>query len=611
MSVGQTTVDLWKRSVPWRAVVILAVVSTVLALMSGGPATRQAVSSGPSGTNTTTPGSAVVGTPSSRAASQQCGPQGQLTVQAPIVVSASGSVPSNVQNSSQQPPGQGGIPTPVLSRFRQFVTQVDAASLEQRLGERCVRMHGALDELEASDYAYADCFQDGEKKLVTAQSCRSDFEASETRFARIRNAYEASLGDASAATVEELARARERMLPFDETRERWGLSDAAVAAGERAIATIEASNQRIANLEALDQQDLSTAEGLQLLAAASNLTALDRSRLSPQSRPLLERAEQANSALAASDRRLEEVGTALQGSPTVDASSRAELISALSALTDLDIARASSVQTSLIEQAKETASRFALEDLVAAVQGISLADLTPEEMERIRDLASAARTYGVEQALDASENAAFALADQAINILEQSDRRIRDLHETIARIDTGGPSALGDDVIQTHDTLTEFDQERMSDADIRAYTRLTEARQITLASREGALTRDVPIYVRSSEADELHSLALSVLERELRDQGFELVDALERAAIDMVLDLSEVTEKRVQFSGTSLDTAEVELSIAARWLVSGEAIPVPRVEGTAAGNDPTSLAREAVSEAAERMVFELVSVSEQ
>ena len=237
-------------------------------------------------------------------------------------------------------------------------------------------MHGALDELEASDYAYADCFQDGEKKLVTAQSCSSDFEASETRFARLLNAYEASRGDASAATVEELARARERMLPFDETRERWGLSDAAVAAGDGAIATIEASDQRIADLEALDQEDVSTPEGLERLASASNLTALDRSRLSPQARPLLERAEQANSALAASDRRLEEVGTALQGSPTVDASSRAELISALSALTDLDIARASSVQTSLIEQAKETASRFALEDLVAAVQGISFAELT-------------------------------------------------------------------------------------------------------------------------------------------------------------------------------------------------------------------------------------------
>lgn len=610
MSVGQTTIDLWKRSLPWRAVVILAVVSTVLALMSGGSATQQAGPSGPSGTNTATPGPAGVGTPSSRAASQQCGPQGQLALQAPIVVSPSGSVPSNVQTSSQQLSAQGGIPSPVLSRFRQFVTQVDAASLEQRLGERCVRMDGALDELEASDYAYADCFQDGEQKLVAAQSCSSDFEASETRFARLRNAYEASLSDASAATVEELARARERMLPFDETRERWGLSDAAVAAGDRAIATIEASDQRIADLEALDQQDMSTADGLERLAAASTLTALDRSRLSPQSRPLLERAEQANSALAASDRRLEEVGSALQGSPTVDASSRADLISALSALTDLDIARASSVQTSLIEQAKETASRFALEDLVAAVQGISLADLSPEEMERIRDLASAARTYGVEQALDASANTAFALADQAINSLEQSDRRIRDLHETIARIDAGGPSALGDDVIQTHDALTEFDQERMSEEDIRAYTRLTEARQITLASREGALTRDVPIYVRTSETDELHSLALSILERDLRDHGFQLVEALERAAVDMILDLSEVTEKRVQFSGTSLDTAEVELSITARWLVSGEAIPVPRVEGTAAGNDALSLAREAVSEAATLVASEIADLAE-
>lgn len=578
--------------------------------MSGGSATQQAGPSSRGGTNTTTSGPAGTGTPSSRAASQQCGPQGQLTVQAPIVVSPSGSVPSNVQTTSQQLPGQGGIPSPVLSRFRQFVTQVDAANLEQRLGERCVRMHGALDELEASDYAYADCFQDGEKKLVTAQSCSSDFEASETRFARLLNAYSASRGDASAATVEELARARERMLPFDETRERWGLSDAAVSAGDRAIATIEASNQRIANLEALDQQDLSTAEGLQLLAAASNLTALDRSRLSPQSRPLLERAEQASSTLAASNRRLEDVGNALNGSPTVDASSRAELISALSALTELDIARASNVQTSLIEQARQAASQFALADLLAAVEGISLANSPPEDLERIRNLASAARTYGGQQASDASASAAFGLADQAINLLEQSDRRIRDLHEIIARIEAGGPSALGDDVLQTHDALTGFDRERMSGEDIRTYSRLTEARQITLASRDGVLTRDVPIYVSSSEADGLNSLALSALERELRDHGYELVDALERAAVEMVLNLSDVVEKSVQFSGTRLETAEVELSIDARWLVSGEAIPVPRVEGTAAGNDIRSLAREAVSDAVERVASEIVKISE-
>ena len=42
MILGKTTVDLWKRSLPWRAVVICAAVSTVLAVMSGGSPTQQA-----------------------------------------------------------------------------------------------------------------------------------------------------------------------------------------------------------------------------------------------------------------------------------------------------------------------------------------------------------------------------------------------------------------------------------------------------------------------------------------------------------------------------------------------------------------------------------------
>ena len=66
----------------------------------------------------------------------------------------------------------------------------------------------------------------------------------------------------------------------------------------------------------------------------------------------------------------------------------------------------------------------------------------------------------------------------------------------------------------------------------------------------------------------------------------------------------------MQLSGTSLDTAQVELSIAARWLVSSEAIQVPRVEGTAAGNDALSLAREAVSEAATLVASEIADLAE-
>jgi hypothetical protein len=99
-----------------------------------------------------------------------------------------------------------GISSAVQARFVQFSTQVDAARIEPRDGERCVKMKGALEKLESSDYAYADCFQEGEKKLVAAQACSADLESSEARFERLTVAFNASREDSSAEKIEELAR---------------------------------------------------------------------------------------------------------------------------------------------------------------------------------------------------------------------------------------------------------------------------------------------------------------------------------------------------------------------------------------------------------------------
>jgi hypothetical protein len=248
---------------------------------------------------------------------------------------------------------------------------------------------------------------------------------------------------------------------------------------------------------------------------------------------------------------------------------------------------------------------------LAAVEGVNFASSTAEDLERVRDLALAARTYGNPETADTSVIGAFTLADQAINILDQSDRRIGDLRDKVSRIETAGPSTLGEDVLTVYAALNDFDRERMSNDDIEAYDRLSEAREIILASREGILTRNVPIYVASSSTNELPALAVSLVKKGLRDQGFTIVEALERSAVEVALELSDVIEKSVRFSGTTLETAEVDLSVDARWIVSGERISLPRVEGSSAGNDYLSLSREAVSEAAELAVSEIVQIAEQ
>lgn len=610
MSIGQNSIDLWKRSPPWRAAVVCATVATVLAFVSGAPSQQLAGSAGTQGTTPSTGSPLQTAGNQTVPPSQQCGPQGMLSLQAPIVVSSTGAVPTNVQGVAASAASDAGIPASVLSRFRQFFTRVDAANLEQRLGERCVRMEGALTTLEANDYAYADCFQDGQQKLVAAQSCDGDFDASEKRFDRLITAYTASKTDTSAVTIEELARARERMLPFDETRERWGTSDAAVAAGDQAISTIQASDRRIAVLEAAGSKRTSTLEEIESLAAAAEITALDRSRLSVQAREALTRAEQAKSELAASDLRLAAVGDAFQGDTTASALKRSDLISALSSLTELDLSRASTAQVSLVEQARLTASKYALADLVDAVKGVDLAALEPEDLSRIQGLATAAREFGGAAATDLEAKNALAVADQATDRLEQSNRRIVALNEMVMQVEAGGPSALNDEVLRVYDAITEFDIKRMSDKDAQALARLEEARNITLASRKGDLTHDVPIYLWISSSDDLSALALSEVKRELENQGFKLVEAVERAAIEMRLELSAPSEKAVNLQGSRLNTVELTLAIVGRWTVANNVLPIPTVEGSAAGSDLLSLSREAVSKAARSAAVEISNLVE-
>lgn len=440
---------------------------------------------------------------------------------------------------------------------------------------------------------------------MAAQSCDGDFDASEKRFDRLITAYTASKSDSSAVTIEELARARERMLPFDETRERWGTSDAAVAAGDQAISTIQASDRRIAVLEAAGSKRTSTLEEIESLAAAADITALDRSRISDQAREALTRAENAKSELAASDLRLAAVGTAFQGDSTASALKRSDLISALSSLTELDLSRASAAQVSLIEQARLTASKYALSDLVDAVKGVDLAALEPEDLIRIQGLATAAREFGGTAVTNLEAKNALAVADQATDRLEQSSRRIVTMNETVMQIEAGGPSGLNDEILTVYDSITEFDINRMSDKDSKAFARLEEARGITLASQRGELTRDIPIYLWISASDDLSALALTEMKRELESQGFTLVEAVERAAIEMRIELSALSEKVVNLQGSRLETVELTLSIKGRWTVGDRALPIPTVEGSAAGSDLLSLSREAVSDAARAAVVQI------
>lgn len=611
MSVGQTTLDLWRRAPAWRFSLIGAIVATVLMLVMGRnspsppPTTGTSSSSSSQSVASTSSGSSqfsgAPSTPSSPAPQQQCGPQGQTVVQAPIVVSSTGQVPSNVQGGTGQVQSQG-MPGTVQARFVQFSTQVDAARVEPREGERCVKMRGALDKLEPPDYAYADCFQDGEDKLIAAQACSTDLESSETRFERLAAAFNASREDNSAEKVEELARARQRMIPFDETRERWNLNDEMVAAGDRAVKSITDSDARIAVLKTAGIQAPQNTAELEQLADAAKLTALDRARLSAADQSILALADQAKETLSASDTRLATLVDSLAGDPSQNEATRAQLIAALSALTELDLQRATATQQAAIEQGRQTAGEFAVSDLVTATRDLDLGSAEPAVYQRLRELLLAVEHYGGQVEPDSPAARAVETAREADARLARSDRHIANMHDIVQRVEQGGPAALSGDVLRVHKEIEPFDLARMADEDLQVYRQLESAREITLATKSQRLTREVPLFVGVDKDDALTQLALDKFREGLREAGFNLVPAEEQSAVSVVLRRSDVTQKSVRFSGSTLDTAEVSLSVSGKWTFAGESISVPSAKGDAAGSDFTSLQREAVEEAVEDLV---------
>jgi hypothetical protein len=603
MSVGETTLELWRRAPAWRFSLLGAIVMTVLALVIGKGG------SGGSVTPKTPPSSSPTATaaPPNSSSPVQCGPQGQVTVQAPIVVSSNGRMPSNVKTGIAQTQ-PGGLSSSVQSRFMQFTTNVEAAQIELREGERCVKMQGALDKLQAADYAYADCFQKGKDNLISAQVCSTDLANSEKRFERLQSAFDNSREDRSADKIEELARARQRMTPFDESRELWNRKDKLVASGDSAVQTIAESNARISALKDAGDEPSGT-DSLKKLATAAELTALDRARLSEQERNILVRADQAKEAITASNARLAAVEESLAGDPAENESSREQLIAALSALTETDLQLSTPVQKVAIEQARQTAGRFAVSDLINETENLDLDSAQPEIYQRLSDLLSAIERYGEQVDLSGSATRAIETARKAEARIARSERHIANMYDIVKRVQQGGPSELGADVIRVHNELDAFDHARMTDEDLQAFRRLESAREITLATKSQSLTRKVPLFVGVESNDALSQFALDYLRRGLRAAGFNLVKATEESAVTMLLNRSEVSHKSVHFSGSSLNTAEVTLTMSGKWTIVGKSVSIPSAKGDAVGSDRTSLEREAVKEAADGLIEQLKALT--
>jgi hypothetical protein len=611
MSTGRAVIDLWRRARPFRVATAAAAVSTVLAFVSAGQRTTP-----PAPTPTPTPnkvggggGGGGGGSQPPPSQSQSCGPQGVAQVAAPVVVSQSGNMPSNVQMQGGTV-STGGIPADVQARFTRFVTQVDAATREQREGESCARMEGAVGILNPQDFAWADCFADGKDKLVLAQDCEQKFAASEARFARLEEAYGDLQDDRSAPLLERLANARAAMTDFDRTRERWNATSEIRQAGNRARTELDASTDRIQRLTLAAQAPNSDTDpdAMRALAAAGALTSFDRARLDTVQQAMLERSQEAARRLDESDDRFNDLGDALSSLSADDPASRESLIAAVSRLTSFDLSRATPTQLDDIEKAKSDAASFALQDLVRSTADVDPQSAPAPHLAKLRDLRSVILENGGSLTPSSEQQEALEKARMATVRLEQSDQRIANMREMVERVQQGGPAALGDQVLRVYEAISDFDISRMSDEEEDLFERLAAARDVTIATEQRELTRDVPMFIRPATADPLTQEAVDSLRSILRSDGYSVVDAEEQSAVTVSVDRSDVVEKSLQVGSRKVVTAEVTLRASAEWTFAGEAIRIPSVSSDAFGG---AAAAEAVSDAARGLAEEIFALTVQ
>lgn len=603
MSIGPQIFTLWRRARPFRVTVFLALAATAAAVLSGslpGGSTSQQIAQNnqniPGGPGT--PQAAPSPAPSSPAStSARCAAPGS-GAQAPIVVGSN--VPSNVKAVSVAPPA--GMPLETESRFRKFQVQVNAATAEARMGESCALMSGALDLLQAIDYAYAECFAGGNDLLTKAQNCSQRHAQSETRFANLSSTFSAVAANRSAPQITALARARADMTPYDESREVWKQKAEQVAAGDVAQAAIKASDARISQL--VQAASAATANGgfaeTEALARAAGLDALDLPRLSPDQASLLEQARAARERINDSDRRLDRLAEAVELRRTSSKDSRGELIAAVSALTAMDTARAGPAQATMITSAKSEAAAFAMDDLLEETRTFNPQTAPASQFKRITDLADVVKGHGGITQPTGPQAQALAVAQDAVAALTRSNRRLESMSATAAAVKSGGPASLGNQVRKNYEDITQFDISRMTDRQRQDYDSLKAAREVTLATEAKTFSRSIPLFVGADGNHPQMAKALAALKSVLTEIGFRIVEAEEQSAVRLKLNVGEARTTKLSTGSASFDSVRQPMTMTGDWTFASDKLKPLSVQGVGNGQNARDNAfNEAIKKLAE------------
>lgn len=593
MTRSRATIDLWKRSMPFRVVSIASLVSIVLFAMSGRSPSSTANSAHITGNNRSANNMA---TNSQRANVPNT--SGNTTIslpsfcqsQTPAVPLTTSTNPSSNVRVAPVVSTNSGMTQDIRARFQQFISMVDAANREKRLGEKCTRMKDAIVILKPGDFGFSQCFvdDDADAKIVQARRCKEDVKSSDLRFDNLIAAVAKANADPSSAQIEALAQYKQAIMPFDESRERWSNIITERNEGEKAIAFIASSDQRIDQLlrahEAFEKQP-ENPNVMQIFAESSNLQPLDVNRLDHSQRAILEQAKSTALNLQLSDARLNAVSASVL---QIDA--RDTLVASVSALTGFDETRANTKQIADIENAKSKALDYASADLISGTKDFKFASASPDELQSLRELHDVLLRHGGILTPTVEQETALATAAKAGSLLDQSDQRIEKMHTMAVSVNSTGAVSQGKSLIEVLDSITEFDLLRFTDEDQLAHNDLTIAKEVYLATQKEELTKSVPLYIEAVSTTTYSNSSVKLFAERLRNAGFNLVSTRDESAVVLSLQIDELKTKKAKVGSLKITTADINMSLSGQWVLAGKALPSHSVKGVGRGQRYEQLA---------------------
>jgi hypothetical protein len=559
MSGGLTdaTVVLWREAPAWRYLVVAASVTTVLALVS--------VWNGP--------------------------------------------------NSSQTPPTAGSLapppgaviqPTAPLNqasgaRLQAFETRYRQLRNEPQEGVRCEELAAATQPLAGDDRLNPTVSQ--ATALAEADRCRARLQESDSRWSQFIAAAKAAPIDASETLG--LANAARSMTTFDKTRTLSADRRGALQAGDRALAELAASDQRLAALEkataAFSPTDAPSAY-VPVAAAATAVTRLDRNRMNEAQAKANRTGMAAASALDESRERLGAAVTAVENferAPSVE--TREALVSQVPKVTPFDLALADSGQQAVLARGRTAARTAGLELLVAKVRDYREAPSIDahETLAALLPLLADVPTGE----WSSEQRAALVLARQATGALATSDSRIKAVTNAAEAWRKGRTGSAARMVTQAYEGLTDFDHGRLGPSGNAALDQIQRAYYIVQGPKlplTPASKRYLTLFVQSSDVG-----ASRAFENALRRAGWQVTTDRDDAALLVKLDGSVIGQGLTQVGSRSVESARSQLTAKITWTFTDQQLFYGSAEGNGVGSSNALAIEKAFERAAGQLVITL------